>query len=175
MALGNRESHPTYRILKGKLKDAGFPVLAANLMVRRPVPMIVGDQVVKRLPNGLRVGIFGLAPQMTAPESWWSRFTDYVFDDPFKTAAGLVKKMRPECDLVVCLAHLGDECDVKLAEVPGIDVIVGGHAHSQVSEPLRLGNALLIRTGSHGKSLGRLDLEIEEGQIRSARGEAIPL
>ena len=74
MALGNRESHPYYRILKCKLREAKFPILAANLRaVKKPLPPMVTDHLIKPLPNGMKVGIIGLASQMTKPDSWWSR------------------------------------------------------------------------------------------------------
>jgi 5'-nucleotidase len=175
MAMGNRESHPTFRILKEKLRDAHFPILAANLTLRRTVPRVVADRIDRELPDGLVVGVFGLAPEITPPDSWWGKVTDYVFDDPIKTATGLARKMREECDLVVCLAHLGPEYDERLGAVPGIDVIIAGHAHLEQAEPRRVGDALLVRGGAYGRALGRLDLEVADGKIVAAHGEIIRL
>jgi len=174
MAMGNRESHPTRAVLVRKLADAGFPVLAANLMAKRqPRPEQVRDSITLALPGGLRVAVFGLAPQITAPESWWSRVTDYVFDAPLKTAAGLAPKLRAEADLVVCLSHLGQARERELAALPEVDVVVGGHSHQEYGpQP----GCLCVSAGHHGRCLGRLDLELgEPGEVHVRSWELIPL
>jgi len=174
MAMGNRESHPTRAVLVRKLSDAGFPVLAANMLARRrPRPSFVRDSVRLRLPSGLRVAVFGLAPQITAPDSWWGRMTDYVFDAPLKTAAGLAPKLRAQSDLVVCLSHLGREVDRRLAALPEVDVVVGAHSHQEYGpEP----GCLCVQAGHHARYLGRLDLEVgSPGDVSVRNWELIPL
>ncbi len=173
MAMGNRESHPTRAVLELKLADAGFPILAANLMAkRRPRPPIVKDSIKVTLDNGLRVAVFGLAPQITAPESWWSKVTDYVFDDPQKTAAGLAAKLHERADLVVCLSHLGQARDRALAALPGVDVVIGGHTH-QVYGPEP--GCLCVQAGAHAQGVGRLDLDVAPGDVSARNWELIPL
>jgi 2',3'-cyclic-nucleotide 2'-phosphodiesterase (5'-nucleotidase family) len=176
MAMGNRESHPTLRVLERKLADASFPILAANLMAKRkPLPQQVQSHILRNLPGGLRVAVIGLSPQITAPESWWSRITDYVWDDPLKTAAGLARKLRPEVDLLVCLSHIGLELDQHLARIEGIDLILGGHSHTTEFPPRRVGNACLAHVGHGGRHAGRLEIEVEGGEVASIAGELIPL
>lgn len=176
MAMGNRESHPTLRVLERKLADAAFPVLAANMMAKRkPLPRQVNSHIARKLASGLRVTVMGLAPQVTSPQSWWSRITDYVWDDPLKTAAGLSRKLRPEADLLVCLSHLGLKLDEELAEIEGIDLILGGHSHVTVFPPRKVGNAYLAHVGDYGRFAGRLEVEIANGGRLSMAGELIPL
>jgi 5'-nucleotidase len=176
MAMGNRESHPTLRVLERKLEDATFPVLAANLMAKRkPLPPQVQSHIVKQLPDGLRVAVMGLAPQITSPQSWWSRITDYVWDDPLKTAAGLARKLRPDADLVVCLSHLGVDLDERLARVEGIDLILGGHSHVEVFPPRKVGNAYLTHVGYRGRHVGRLVIAVGDGAVVSISAELVAL
>jgi 2',3'-cyclic-nucleotide 2'-phosphodiesterase (5'-nucleotidase family) len=176
MAMGNRESHPTLRVLERKLADAAFPVLAANMMAKRkPLPRQVNSHIARKLGSGLRVTVMGLAPQVTSPQSWWSRITDYVWDDPLKTAAGLSRKLRPEADLLVCLSHLGLKLDEELAAIEGIDLILGGHSHVTVFPPRKVGNAYLAHVGDYGRFAGRLEVEIANGGRLSMAGELIPL
>jgi len=176
MAMGNRESHPTRTVLAAKLSQAKFPVLAANLMAKRkPAPPQVRDRLVRRLRNGLRVTLFGLAPQITKPESWWSRMTDYVFDDPIKCATGLARKLAERADLIICLSHLGLKTDRELALVPEIGVIIGGHSHELLEQPERIGNILIAQAGWHGKFLGKLELEVAEGKTELVSAELLPL
>jgi 2',3'-cyclic-nucleotide 2'-phosphodiesterase (5'-nucleotidase family) len=176
MAMGNRETHPTRRVLQRKLADAGFPVLAANMMAKRqPLPQQVKSHILKKLPGGIRAGIMGLAPQVTAPRSWWSRVTDYVWDDPLKTAAGLSRKLRPDVDLLICLSHLGLALDEELARLAGIDLILGGHSHVAVYPPRKVGDCHIAHAGYRGRFAGRLELSVEDGRIASIAWETIPL
>jgi 2',3'-cyclic-nucleotide 2'-phosphodiesterase (5'-nucleotidase family) len=176
MAMGNRESHPTRAVLERKLADVRFPVLAANLMAKRqPLPRMVRSHILRRLPNGLRVAVVGLAPQITRPDSWWGRVTDYVFDDPEKTATGLVHKLRGEVDLVVLLTHLGPGWDRKLAAVPGVDLVLGGHGHVEIVPPEAVAGAYVAHPGAHAQGVARITVEVAEGKIAQIAGELIPL
>ena len=176
MAMGNRESHPTRAVLERKLADAGFPVLAANLMAKRqPLPEKVRSHIIKRLPNGLRVAVVGLAPQITRPDSWWGRVTDYVFADPEKTAAGLVRKLRPEADLVILLTHLGPGWDRRLAAVPGVDLVLGGHGHVEIMPPEQVGAAYVAHPGAYAEAVARIAVEVGDGKVERVAGELIAL
>jgi 5'-nucleotidase/UDP-sugar diphosphatase len=64
------------------------------------------------------------------------------------------------------LSHIGYAADRALAErVKGIDVIVGGHSHTKIVRPVRIGNTLIVQAWEHGKALGVLDLTIREGKV----------
>ena len=158
MAMGNRESHPTRRLLERKLRDAAFPVLAANLLPeRRPLPPIVRDHALFDGPAGTRLAVIGLAPQITSPRSAWARLTDYVFDDPLPVARKLAGELRQKADLVICLSHCGEEIDLQLAAIPEVDLVLGGHKHRNfvAHEP---GRALLVHPGHHGSHVACTEL-----------------
>jgi len=176
MAMGNRESHPTMRVLERKLGDAAFPVLAANMMAkRRPLPQQVKSHITRKLSNGLSVAVMGLAPQVTSPQSWWARVTDYVWDDPLKTAAGLARKLRPDADLVICLSHLGVKLDEELALIEGIDFILGGHSHVTIAPPRKVGNCYIAHAGRSGRFVGRWEVEVSEHREVSVSGDLLSL
>ncbi len=119
---------------------------------------------------------FGLAPQITAPESWWAKVTDFVFDDPLKTGPGLAKKLRPECDLLIALTHIGYEMDIALCQSPDIDLVLGGHSHHAVYPPERHGHAYLAATDAHALHIGHLEVTFDAGEgITAITGELIPL
>ena len=181
MAMGNRESHPTQSALYKKLRDARFPVLAANLRAsqdHRPPPCVeeyvefaLGEEDAEFI-----VTIIGLAPQMTAPDSWWARVTDFVFDDPLKTGPGLARKLRPDGELVIALTHLGYERDIVLCSSPDIDLVIGGHSHRAVCPPEQHGHAYLAATTAFAEEIGHLTINFIPGKgITDITGELIPL
>jgi len=181
ITMGNRESHPTQSALHRKLQDAHFPVLAANLRARqekRP-PRIVQEYVEFAFGEDEEeyvVTVFGLAPVITASDSWWAKVTDYIFDDPLKTGPGLAKKLRPETDLLIALTHIGYEMDVQLCATPEIDLVIGGHSHGAVCPPEQHGHAYLAETDAHAQHIGHLTLTFDtDTGITAITGELIPL
>jgi sulfur-oxidizing protein SoxB len=77
---------------------------------------------------------------------------------------------------VVLLSHNGFAVDRKLAgRVRGIDVILVAHTHDALPEPVRVGDTLLVTSGSHGKFVSRLDLDVQGGRVRDVRYRLIPV
>jgi len=180
MAMGNRESHPTRTALVKKLLDAKFPVLAANLRAKRNAlpPKVVQEYVdfaFGEEDEPVVVTVIGLSPVITAPDSFWARMTDFVFDDPLKTGPGLAKKLRPETDLLIALTHIGYEKDVQLAASPDIDLIIGGHSHRAVMPPEHPAHAWLAATDAHAAHVGHLTVTFDDEGITGIEGEMIPL
>jgi sulfur-oxidizing protein SoxB len=79
-------------------------------------------------------------------------------------------------DLIVFLSHNGFDVDRKLAgEIKGIDVILTGHTHDALPAVEKVGKTLLVASGSHGKFLARLDLEVKSKQVTDFRFKLIPI
>lgn len=167
MAMGNRESHPAAAALARKLRDAGFPVLAANVVAkRRPLPEMVRGHVILNGAAGTKVAVIGLAPQITRPDSAWARVTDYVFEDPVVVARDLAAELRRTADLVICLSHCGEETDRALAALPQVDLVLGGHTHRNLVEQAP-GAALIVHPGRHGSHLARTEIAARD-EVASA-------
>lgn len=125
--------------------------------------------------DGLKVGILGLVGRNAAEVAPFAR--PVRFKDPVETAHRVVQQLREKegVDLVVCLSHSGlsedrGGEDVDLArEVSGIDVIVSGHTHTVVPEPIRVGSTLIVQAGCYGQYVGVLDLDVDEKACRMTR------
>ncbi len=79
-------------------------------------------------------------------------------------------------ELVVLLSHNGFDVDRKMAaSVPGIDVILTGHTHDAIPEPVLVGQTYLIASGSHGKFVSRLDIDVQGGAMKALHHRLIPI
>jgi sulfur-oxidizing protein SoxB len=132
--------------------------------------------------GGYRVAVIGQAFPYV-PIAHPKRFTpDWTFgirdDELQKLVSGL--RSSDKVDAVVLLSHNGMDVDLKLAgRVTGIDVVLGGHTHDAVPQPIAVTNAggttLVTNAGSNGKFLGVLDLELAKGKVSDARYRLLPV
>lgn len=153
------------------------PLLACNCYVKATGELAYpAFTAIER--NGVRVGIIGIAATIldkTMPPHFSEglRFTLGNEELP-----GHIRTLRERerVDLVVVLSHLGFPQDVKLAaEVAGIDVLLSGHTHNRMNEPLVVNGATLIQSGCHGSFVGRLDVELDGGQVGAIHHQLIPV
>ena len=132
--------------------------------------------------GGYRVAIIGQAFPYV-PIAHPKRFTpDWTFGVREEELQKLVDALRrnDKVDAVLLLSHNGMDVDLKLARrVTGIDVILGGHTHDAVPQPLAVTNAggktLVTNAGSNGKFLGVLDLALAKGQVADFRYRLLPV
>ena len=167
MIMGNHEYdyglYWNYRLFS----RAPFAVLSANstLSISPPEPLYdpIWYEPYHIFQKGnFRIGVIGVSTVLNTIRSPQARMTN-----PFDAVASLVESLEKECDIILVLSHLGVEEDVKLADrVPGIDVIVGGHSHSMLSEPRIVNGTIITQARAFGEFIGRLDLEYENGALK---------
>jgi sulfur-oxidizing protein SoxB len=132
--------------------------------------------------GGHRVAVIGQAFPYV-PIAHPKRFTpDWTFGIRDDELQKLVNTLRTgdKVDAVVLLSHNGMDVDLKLASrVTGIDVILGGHTHDAVPQPIAVANpggvTLVTNAGSNGKFLGVLDLDIAKGKVTDVRYRLLPV
>jgi S-sulfosulfanyl-L-cysteine sulfohydrolase len=132
--------------------------------------------------GGHRVAVIGQAFPYV-PIAHPKRFTpDWSFGIRDEELQKLVDSLRnnDKVDAVLLLSHNGMDVDLKLAgRVTGIDVILGGHTHDAVPQPVPVTNAggttLVTNAGSNGKFLGVLDLELVKGRLSDVRYRLLPV
>src|SRR4051794_8292736 len=132
--------------------------------------------------GGHRIAVIGQAFPYV-PIAHPKRFTpDWTFGIRDDELQKLVNSLRgnDKVDAVVLLSHNGMDVDLKLAgRVTGIDVILGGHTHDAVPQPIAVrnggGTTLVTNAGSNGKFLGVLDLDLGKGKVRDVRYRLLPV
>jgi S-sulfosulfanyl-L-cysteine sulfohydrolase len=132
--------------------------------------------------GGFRVAVIGQAFPYV-PIAHPKRFTpDWKFGIRDEELQKLVDGLRQndKVDAVILLSHNGMDVDLKLASrVTGIDVILGGHTHDAVPQPIAVNNAggvtLVTNAGSNGKFLAVLDLDLAKGKVADVRYRLLPV
>lgn len=156
--LGNRETHPLRNAFEKKIEGCRHPLLVANMHARVGAPPTEQGLVIEA--NGIRVGVFGVMVAMATPRMKTSRAWAYLWDPPIETAVRVAREMRSSVDLLVALTHIGLAQDRLLAErCPEIDIIAGGHSHSVLQTPERVGKTWIVQGGSHGRYAGVYEWE----------------
>lgn len=153
-----------------------FPFLGANIFdVEWDEPAFEPYKIFEKA--GLQVAVIGQAfPYMPIANPKWM-FPDYSFGIREERMQEVVDEVRAMgVDLVVCLSHNGFDVDRKMAgRVKGIDVILTGHTHDAIPEPVIVGETILIASGSNGKFVSRVDLDVRDGRMMGFRHKLIPI
>ena len=127
--------------------------------------------------GGTKIAVIGQAfPYMPIANPGWM-FPEYAFgirDENMQAMVDEVRAAGAEC--VVVLSHNGFDVDKKMATiVSGIDVILSGHTHDALPEPVLSGETLIFPSGSNGKFVTRIDLDIRDGRMMGYRSKLIPI
>lgn len=175
MVLGNHDFNYGQEALAARIEQAGYAVLSANTYAPAKGRWVTARHALFDV-GGLKVAVFGLSTPDTPLVTHPGNVVGLEFRDPIATAAEIVPLLRQDADLVVAVTHLGFEEEQRLAaEVPGIDLIVGGHSHTLLERPVVVGDTLLVQAHEWGKFLGVLKLVVDDGQIVAYDGRLIPV
>lgn len=174
MALGNHDFNYGMSDLLDLYHSAQFNFLAAGLKSEDGFNPFGSAKEVNL--DGVRIAIIGVATPETKILTHPDNVKGYEFPNPVEAVAKYVELFRPNVDLVVVLSHAGFDLDKKIAsEVPGIDVIVGGHSHTLLETGTVVGDTLIVQDGEYGQYLGRVDLTVTDGKVASAESRLIPI
>ena len=182
MTVGNHEFDDGPEVLRGFADTINFPILLGNADISAE-PMLA-DKITKSTIleiGGEKIGLIGLSPEDT--QDLASPGKNVMFSDPIAAVAAESGRLEAQgVNKIIVLSHSGYVVDLAVAEaVPWIDVIVGGHSHSFLSNtsdrasgpyPTMVGNVAVVQAASYGKYLGELNLVFDDdGNIVTATGE----
>ena len=127
--------------------------------------------------GGSKIAVIGQAfPYMPIANPSWM-FPEYSFGIRDENMQAMVDEVRGlGADLVVVLSHNGFDVDKKMASiVTGIDIILSGHTHDALPEPVLIDNTIIVASGSNGKFVSRVDLDVRNGQMMGFKHKLIPI
>jgi len=126
--------------------------------------------------DGIKIGFFGLIGADAAEVAPFA--SPLTFGDIFETSREMVKILREEenVDIVICLSHSGirenkekSEDEILAKEVSGIDIIISGHSHTVLPEPILINDTIVVQAGGYGRYLGVLDFTVDENNVVSLK------
>jgi 2',3'-cyclic-nucleotide 2'-phosphodiesterase (5'-nucleotidase family) len=123
------------------------------------------------LRQGIRVAVCGVTLEempLLQPER---NIPGMRFLRPSAALLSLIPELRRQADVIVVLSHCGLEADMELArEVPAIDLIIGGHSHHLLTEPVRVGKTQICQAGAWGEHVGWIRLDLAGGSLTVEAG-----
>lgn len=163
MALGNHEFDWGLDVLERLRSMASFPFLSANITEQAGGELKGVAPYVLLTRKGLKIAVVGATTPGTPFATKPGNVAGLVFSEPQTSLPPIIEEARKRgAKLVVVLSHLGLDADEELARnVGGIDVIVGGHTHTVVTDPVKVGRTVITQAGSYGSYLGVLNLAVD--------------
>ena len=184
MTVGNHEFDDGPEVLRGFMDAVEFPVLMSNADVSGEP--LLADKLAKSTvieKGGEKIGLIGLTPEDTHELA--SPGDNVTFSDPVAAVQGEVDLLIAKgVNKIIVLSHSGYGVDQKVAaETTGVDVIVGGHTNTLLSNtderaegpyPTMVGETAIVQAYAYGKFLGELNVTFDdEGNITKAEGEPL--
>ncbi len=185
VVVGNHDFDFGEAVLREAVRAIKVPVLGANVYIkatgRRPAylrPHILKDV------GGVTVGVFGLLTTQMRSLTFEKNFAGLEFRREADEAKAAVKELRRQgAAVVIALTHVGLESPDRApfegdqtlaATVPGIDLIVGGHSHTALKDPIRDATygTLIVQAGSYLTMAGRVEVEFDAEKKKVVRSTA---
>ncbi|HPG58833.1 MAG TPA: bifunctional UDP-sugar hydrolase/5'-nucleotidase [Candidatus Wallbacteria bacterium] len=171
--LGNHEFDGGVDSLFNYYSKSSFPVLAANINFKTnpsAAALVKPYTIIEK--NGLKIAVIGIdTPQITSDNP--KLLNDITISEPALILKQYAVELRSGVDLIIALTHIGYNEDLKLAsEIEEVDIIIGGHSHTEVPVPAAVKNkggiCMVAQTGAYLKYLGNLNLKVCPKDLRLA-------
>ena len=176
--IGNHEFDAGLKTLKQNIINNNFQFISSNYdFTNTELEGLVDEYKIYNM-EGVKIGVFGLGIELKGLVNPLL-YKEAKYNDPLDVAKDMTYKLKFEkrCDLIICISHLGHQyqidkiSDTKLAKLTSnIDLIIGGHTHTLLKEPLILNNSLgkeviINQVGSSGVFVGRIDFNFTNNYI----------
>lgn len=182
--IGNHEFDHGWENVPTQLKTARFPILNGNIFIKNTRRLLWNNPYKILLINGIRIGVIGLHGRFA--------FYDTIADEMIQGVEAkdeeqylkkYIRALRKKTDLIVLLVHQGVpgrqstsgsvdvarnlKRDIELAaKIPGIDIMITGHAHQGTPQPLVSNGTLIVSTDALGTEVGKLEIRYNKKEDR---------
>jgi 2',3'-cyclic-nucleotide 2'-phosphodiesterase (5'-nucleotidase family) len=174
-AMGNREFHYLFPLLRARVKRMKYPLICSNLTDVQLRPLPFSPERRFPLPDGRTLRCFALLVPQYPVGSLWERFFGWRFLDPM-TVAREVAGSATSDEVLVLLSHLGLQVDRQIAAAnPRLNLILGGHSHDTLHSPERIGDVPIIHAGPYGKYVSRTVLDLTYDRPPISEFHLLPL
>lgn len=179
VCIGNHEFDITNKEFLDQIKNAKFQFLSANVKTKDG-KYLAKPYIIKNM-GGIRVAIFGLTTTETIYIGNKEYIKDLVFEDEVEVAKRIVPELRKVADVVILLGHLGLYDDNKKGsrrvarEVSGIDLIIDGHTHTEMSKPFYENGIPIVQATKWGIVVGKAVLTFKNKKLINISWEALPV
>lgn len=150
------------------IESAKFPVIAFNLTDKDWDEPVIDQYIIRKIGK-LKIAVIGFTYPWTALTSAATGAAKmYNFGIKEDAARELLSEIRKkeDPDLVILISHGGFGLDQKFAKrVNGIDVLLSGHTHDEVADPVVWNNTIVFQGGAHGKYVVSLDLDVKNKKV----------
>jgi 2',3'-cyclic-nucleotide 2'-phosphodiesterase (5'-nucleotidase family) len=165
-AIGNREFHYLFPLLRARRSRMRHPLVCTNLLDTKGRELPFVRSLVLEAPDGTRVHLLGLLIMQYPEGSPWERIFGWRFLAPWDAVAQYAGSV-PAGEALVVLSHVGLSLDRKLASrVPRIDLILGGHSHDTLFEPEIVDGVPIVHAGPYGRYVSRTQVEYDAVRAR---------
>jgi hypothetical protein len=156
---GEKELRYGYSFLKANVERSGLPVVCANMFIKKTGKPALTPYIIKKVGNA-KVGMFGL---MSDKVAYGPSQDSLRVDEPVATAKRVVAEMKKKgATITVLLSQLGKvESEDLVAAVPGIDVLVVGHASALLMKGRMIKNTVACYGGEKGQHMGRTIITLD--------------
>ncbi len=176
--IGNHDFDYGQTIFKSFIKRANFPIICANVKVYEGVISQPEPYVILKTKNGLKIAVLGLIQideDTQIPSTLPKNVEGLVFPNGIEVAKQF-RYLKKRSNIFIVLSHLGYEDDEILAkEMQCLDIIIGGHSHTIIKNPIETNGVLITQAGAYGEYLGKIVITLKNGQIIKKIGELIDL
>jgi len=167
-AIGNREFHYLFSLLRARARRMRHPLICTNLLdtKNRELPFVRSMVCEPEGNSGVRMHVLGLLIMQYPVGSAWEHVFGWRFLQPWDAIEDYAKTI-PDGDMLVVLSHIGLSLDRKLAErVPRIDLILGGHSHDTLFEPEIVHDVPIVHAGPYGEYVSCTELSYNADRKR---------
>ena len=187
LAMGNHEFDPSSEDMQGQIELSEFPWLCANVVkedgsyIDNVEPFMIKDY------GSFKVAVLGLMDSRTVKTGNPENIKGYTFKDEVEVAKELVPELKKQADIVIALVHMGLYDDPGLgskriaAQVPGLALVVDGHTHTKVKEPVMIKNTesgkevAIVQAKEWGLYVGKVSLKFLNGEVTGLDFNLVPV